>query len=475
MTTKKKAVISVFALIMINVSLICSLRGLPMMAEYGTQIIFFLIIAAILFLVPSGLVSAELATAWPKKGGVYAWVKEALGEKWGFMAIWLQWAQNLIFYPTALAATAAVLAYLFNKPELANSAYFTLAIIIIVYWGATFLNFKGLKTSAKFTSFGTISGIIIPGIVLFVGAAVWVLLGNPSQISFTWEAMKPDFSNIQNIVFFSGLLLFFAGMEVSGAHAAEVENPQKNYPKAIFISSIIIITIFLLGALAIAVVIPAKEISLTAGIMQTFMTIFGKFGMKWMVPIIALLAAPGMIAQVSTWIAGPSKALLATADDGNLPKFFQHTNKNGIQTHILIIQGSIVTLVSLVFLFMPSVSSSFWILSALTVQLYLVMYLLMFISAIKLKYTRAYVHRTFKVPGGNIGMWIVAGVGILASIFAFTVGFIPPVSISASGLVIYRAFLGVGILIMCGAPLVIYHFRKPSWKPKERKKEVVNG
>ncbi len=467
MSNKKKGILSVFGLVMINVALICSLRGLPLMAEYGTSIVFFLLLAALLFLLPTSLISAELATGWPKKGGIYVWVKEAFGPKWGFVATWLQWSQNLVFYPTALAATAATLAYLFGSAELANNPYYTMLVIIVVYWGATFWNFKGLKASSALTNIGTISGVIVPFIVILITAAVWILAGNPSEISFNLQSFIPEF-NTQNIVFFSGIILFFAGIEVSATHAQEVENPQKDYPKAIFISAIIIISIFLLGALSIAIILPANEISLTAGIMQTFMKVYGELGLKWIVPILALLAAPGMIAQVSTWIAGPSKSLLRTADDGSLPKFFQHTNKNDVQTHILIFQGIIVSVISMVFLFMPSVSSSFWILSALAVQLYLIVYLFMYFSAIKLKYTRDYVHRSFNVPGGKIGMWITAGVGILTAIFAIAIGFIPPQPIeSAQGLTFYHLFLVFGILIMCAMPLVVYHFRKPSWLPKK--------
>ncbi len=469
----KKKVLTMFGIVMINVALICSLRGLPMMAEYGTSIVFFLLLAVLLFLVPSSLVSAELATGWPKRGGIYVWVKEALGQKWGFTATWLQWAQNLVFYPTALAATAAVIAYLFNDPVLADNPYFTMFIILFIYWGATFWNFRGLKASAALTKIGTISGVIIPFGIIVITAIVWVATGHPSEISFDWQSFVPTF-NTQNIVFFSGLILFFAGMEVSATHAQEVENPQKDYPKAILISAIIIIAIFMLGALSIAVILPAEEISLTAGIMQTFMKVYTALGLKWLVPILALFAAPGMVAQVSTWIAGPSKSLLSTADEGNLPKFFQRINKNGVQVNILYFQGVIVTLVSMVFLFMPSVSSSFWILSALTVQLYLVMYILMFISAIRLRYTRAYVERAFKVPGGNAGMWIVAGVGLLTAIFAIGIGFVPPQPLDGRGLTMYHIFLATGIIVMCSIPLIIYHFRKSSWKPTQKEREVLN-
>ncbi|MBU0670527.1 APC family permease [Patescibacteria group bacterium] len=457
--------LSVFSLVMINISLIAALRGLPTMAEYGFSIIFFLILAVIIFLIPVALISAELATGWPESGAIYVWVKEALGERWGFVAIWIQWIQNVVFYPTALAAVAATTAFMFN-PQLATNPLFTIIVIFVVYWGATLINFRGLKISTIFTNIGTISGVLLPGILLMGCAILWLAYGNPSAIEFTWASFMPDLSNLSSIVFLTGVFLFFAGMEVSAVHAKEVKNPKKDYPRAIFISSIIIVGIFALGSLAIAIIIPSTEISLTAGIMQTFMTVFDKFGLLWLVPVIAFVAIPGMIAQILNWIAGPSKALLVTAKDGCLPPFFQHTNKHGMQTHIFITQGIIVSLISLVFVVLPSVSSSFWILTALAAQMYLVVYLFMFISAIVLKFKKPDVERAYTVPGGKTGMCIVGGVGIAAAIFAFLLGYVPPNELETGSIYFYVGFLLFGLIILGGAPLLIYAFRKPSWAKK---------
>lgn len=462
MSKPAKHYLSLFSLVMINISLIAALRGLPTMAEYGFSIVFFLILAVIVFLIPVALISAELATGWPKRGGIYVWVREALGEKWGFVAIWTQWIQNVVFYPTALAATAATSAFIF-KPELANNPYYTITVIFVVYWGATLINFRGLKISTIFTNVGTITGVLLPGIILVVCAAVWLGSGNQSAVEFSWTSFTPDMSSLSNIVFLTGVFLFFAGMEVSAVHANEVKNPKKDYPKAIFISSLIIVAIFALGSLAIAIILPASEISLTAGIMQTFMTVFTKFNVMWLVPIIAILAVPGMIAQILNWIAGPSKGLLVTAEDGCLHPFFQYKNKHGMQTHIFITQGVIVSIISLVFVVLPSVSSSFWILTALAAQMYLVVYLFMFISAIVLKYKKPEVERPYSVPGGKIGMILVGGVGILAALFAFFLGYIPPSELETGSIYFYVGFLLFGLVVLCGAPLALYHFRKPEW------------
>src|ERR1700753_2570263 len=95
--------LNVFVLAMLSLAVVISLRNLPLTAEYGFGSPFFYILAALIFMIPYALVSAELASGWPKEGGVFIWVKEALGDRWGFLAIWMQWFHNMTWYPAMLA------------------------------------------------------------------------------------------------------------------------------------------------------------------------------------------------------------------------------------------------------------------------------------------------------------------------------------------------------------------------------------
>ncbi|MFH1781942.1 MAG: amino acid permease [Patescibacteria group bacterium] len=469
MTQQKKHALSVFSLMMMNIALIASLRGLPTMAEEGLSIVFFLLFAAVVFLIPVALVSAELATAWPKEGGIYVWIKEAFGERWGFAIVWMEWLQNMVFYPTALSATAGILAYGFS-PTLAENPLYILVVVISVYWGATFINLKGLKWSSLFTNIGVFAGLVIPGAVLIASGFYWVLGGHSLAIPITFQNFMPNLSNMDNLVFLTGVFLFFAGMEVSAVHAQEVKNPKKDYPKAILMSSIVIVALFILGALTIALIIPRAEISLTAGIMEVFAEIFGDLGMKWIVPILGFLVSIGLVASIIAWIAGPSKGVLVAAKHGDLPPLFRKTNKNHMQTTVLIIQGIVVSCISLIFLFMPDVSSSFWILTALAAQLYLSVYIIMFIAAIALKYKKPDVERPYSVPGGKIGMIIIAGIGLSASLFAIILGFLPPSQLPTGSLFFYEAFLVIGLFGVIVVPHIIYKFRKESWKHPDLRK-----
>ena len=454
----KSTKLGIFALAMINVAAVLSLRNLPAMAEYGYALIFYLALASLCFFIPSALVSAELASGWPRKGGVYLWVKEAFGPKWGFVAIFMQWVNNLPWFPAVLAFAASAIAYVFN-PALASNKLFVVVVIWVSLWVATFLNFRGMKLSAFLSSSGVISGTILPGIAIIILGVIYVFSGKPMAITFSTASLIPKLGNLNQLMLLAGMLMAISGMEMSAVHVTDVENPRKNFPKAIFIASVIIIFLCIVGSLSIAVVIPIKSLSLSAGVCQAFDDLLHAHGIGWATPIMSLLLAYGALAMVVTWMAGPAKGIMEVAKEGYLPKFMQKENTDGMPIGTLIVQAAFSTVLSLAVLFMPTVSSAFWIMSALAAQLYLVMYLLMFASAIKLRYSQPEVERTYKIPGGKVGMWIVSGVAFLASLFVIFFGFIPTSSVRKAGsvsMIAYVAFLLIGVVVCAGIPLFLY-------------------
>lgn len=460
---KNKRVLSVFVLAMLNVSVMASLRNLPLVSEYGLGAIFYFVIVAIMFLIPCALISAEMATGWPRTGGVYIWIREALGDRWGFFAVWVQWAHNLSWYPVILSFVASTVAYVIS-PSLAENKYYILTVVLVAFWGMTLLNYLGIRTSSWFSTFGVIVGTIVPGVFIIALGVSWIFLGNPSQITFNWGSVIPPATDLNNLVFLAGMFLAFAGLEVTAAHASQVKDPQKNYPKAILIAAFITLFLFMLGSLAIAIVIPKSEISLVSGLIDAFGRFFRPYHLEGILPIMAILLAIGAIAEVNAWIIGPVKGLYATTSRGNLPPFFQKLNKKGVPTNLLLFQAIIVTCAAFVFLKMPTVSASYWILTALSAQSYLVMYILMFISALKLRYTHPRVQRPYHIPFGKFGIWTLVILGVVSSLFAIFISFIPPGQFKTGNIFFYELFLILGLLVMCGIPLIIYQYKKTSWE-----------
>lgn len=458
----KGKTLGVFSLVMINVIAVDSLRSLPFSAEYGFSLVFYYLLTSLTFFIPTALVSAELATGWPNRGGVYVWVREAFGDLAGFIIIWLQWVYNIVWYPTILSFIGATLAYLIN-PALADSKVYMLLVVVTIFWSATLINFYGMRASSIVSTLGALFGTLFPMIFIICLGIIWLLLGNPVQIQFTQAEFLPTLTSPANLSFLTAVLFGLVGMEMSAVHADEVKNPGKVYPKAILYSTTIIFLSLVLSSLAIAIVVPKRDLNVVTGLVQAFDIFFSAYHMKWMGPIITLLIIIGGIGSVATWIIGPTKGLLVAAQDGSVPPLFGVMNKKQVPVTLLIFQATIFTILCSVFILMPTVSSSYWVLTAMTAQLAMLVYVALFAAAIWLRYKKPEVKRQFKIPGGKLGIIIVGVLGILSSLGAIVLGFIPPSQLSVGNIWVYESILIVGIVLLTAPPVIIYLRRKPGW------------
>ena len=354
---KTAAKLGVFTLMIMNIVAVVSLRGLPAEAEYGMSSAFYYLFAALVFLIPVSLVAAELAAMFPyQQGGMFRWIGEAFGSKAGFLGIWLQWIESTIWFPTVLTFGAVSLAFIgldhVTDSHLAANRYYTLVVVLAIYWLATLISMKGLGWVGKVSKVGGIVGTIIPVILLVVFGVIYLAIGGHSEMNFHGDFF-PDFTNFDNVVLAASIFLFYAGMEMSGVHVRDISNPAVNYPKAVFGGALVTVLIFVLGTYALGVIIPAKDINLVQSLLVGFDNYCHAFHLEWLSPVIAIALAFGVLAGVLTWVAGPSKGILAVGQAGYLPPFFQKTNKAGVQRNILIVQGCAVTVLSLLFVVMP--------------------------------------------------------------------------------------------------------------------------
>jgi glutamate:GABA antiporter len=441
------------ALAMINVAAMVSPRNLPMMAEYGWSLIFFVLVAVVLFLVPVSLAISELATAWPRRGGVYPWVREAFKGRAGFLAVWCDWSENLAWFPTVLAFTAASFAYAFD-PDLANNKWFLVIVMLTIFWGGTLAAFKGIGATSAIGSIGTVLGAIVPALLIMVLGVAFLADGNTSEIPFSGHEMVPNLG-LTNLVFLTGAILMFAGMEVAGYHADQARNPGRDFPRAILVAAVIMVAFTILGSLALAVVVPQHEISLVGGVMQAFQAVFDALGVEWLLVPTAILITIGGIAHMIPWIMGPATGLASVSQAGEAPRSWGRENGAGVPVRVLIAQGIGTTVFSLLFLFVPSVSTSYWILSVLTAQIIIIMYALIFAAVLRLRYTHPEVHRPYRIPGGTVGVWITAVVGLVGAALSFVLGFVPPDQLKTGNPVLYVGGIALGLAVLALPPFLV--------------------
>jgi glutamate:GABA antiporter len=453
-------ILGVFALAMINVAAVLSIRNFPSMAEFGWSSIGWYFIGTVLFLIPISLAGAELATGWPEGGGVYAWVKQAFGEKGGFIAIFCDWSNNLVWFPTVLAFIASTLAFAIT-PGLAQNPVYMFSVMMIVFWGTTGLAYFGPDVTSKFSNIGVVIGSIVPAIIIISFGIWWIATGAAIVLPpFTPAAIIPVINPV-TVPFFSTIILLFAGMEMAGFHALETKNPQRDYPKAIAFSALIIFLCSVFATLAIAFVIPTQKLGLASGVMQALQYFFDAIHLSWLLAPMALLITLGGIVLLAAWLIGPAKGLGVVALDGNMPPVFNRHNKHGSPVAILVTQAIIGSGISLLYIVLPSINQAYWIMSAITVELLCIMYFLVFATLIKLRYSKPDTPRPFKIPGGRIGIWVVGGLGAFGVVFAFLVGLLPTSFFPS--LPLYVASVLLGTFLLAVPPLIFMKLKKPSW------------
>lgn len=448
--------LTLFALTLLIVGSVDSMRNLPATALFGPTLIFFFVVSAVIFLIPAALVAAELASSWTTTGGIYHWMRLAFGEKWGFLAVWFQWINTMVWYPTILSFMAGLLAHFF--PSLVQNKLYLVSFILIMFWLLTFINLRGLYVSGAIASICAIIGVLIPMILIIALSAFWVIKGQPLQINFTVHDVIPT-SNGTSWISLTAIMASFVGIELAAVHVNNIRKPHKTFPLAMFFSIIIILFTMIGGALAIAGVLPQKSISLTSGVMQAFGSFFHAYNLQWMVPIIAVMIFFGSLGGTINWVISTAKGLLQTAQYGYLPPLLQKENSYGVASNILIMQAILVNLLCLTFLLMPSINGSYWLLTALSTQVYMLMYVLMFAAAIKLRYKYPDQPQPFKIPGGKIGIWLVSLLGLIGCAATLIVGFFPPAGIDVGTRLHYCVTFSSGLFLMIAPSLIFYAYK----------------
>ena len=448
---------------LISLAAVLTLRGFPAVAEYGWSSIAYYLLGAVLFLIPLAMIAAELASAYPKAGGLYAWVKEAFQERSGVLAIWFEWIEDQVWFPTVLSFVAASAAYVFD-PSLADHKVYLVIVMLGVFWGLTLLNFLGLRWTLRLNNPGVIIGTLIPVVVLIGLGVYWLAAGKHNQIPFHASKLAPSLSNINDLVFFVGVVLGYAGIELAGFHAKETRNPRRDFPRALGMAVVLIVGLSIIATLAIAFVVPQHQLSLVSGIPQTFALAFQSLGIGvWATKLIAVLITIGTLVLISTWLLGPSKGLYAAETTGELPPVLHKVNKRHVPVALLLMQGVLTSVFALLFLFVPSVNTGYWMLTALTTQILVMMYIMVMAAGIRLRYTQPDVERPYRVPGGLVGMWVVGGLGIIGCVFSFVIGFVPPPGVSHWPTPIYVTAMAVAIVVCSVPPFIVHRLRKPSW------------
>lgn len=460
-----KGKLSLFAFFAMTASMDITIYNYPSLASAKFSSIFFALVGGLFWFLPTALISAEMASVkgW-NAGGVFGWVGNAFhSERIGFLAVFFQWFQCNVLFVMMSYFLVGMIAHICNVPELNEVPWVKFLSVLIIFGIITLLQLGGTKHTATIAEWGFIIGVLCMAIVFMILAVKYLASpGDPMQITVSPQTFFPDFRDPGTFTIFATFILVYMGIESSGSHVKDLRNPGKDYPRAILMLVALAIIMDSLGSVTIAAVVPAKQLSFNAGIYQAFAFLMRHDGIHavWPLKIASILIVLGVVAEIGSWVVGPSEGLATAADYGYFPKALCRKNKHGVPAVMLGVQYVMATLWAALLTFSGSSNMAFLIASTLTSLIYIICYGFMYAAYFKLIFTEKNYPRAYTVPGGMVGKTLVAVFGSFTSLFAFIVCFIPSSALPASDGPVYVAILVASLLLSIAVPLVLMLFHK---------------
>lgn len=468
-TKTKKTYISVLALTMMNVSMVAGLANDVQQSFYGLASVTYFAIGAICFFIPTALVAAELASGWSNRGGIFLWVGEGLGKGWGLTCLFILWFQTMLNFGMGMPSfTATIMFYTPNYDaavKFAQNPQHELLIMtgwIILYWVLAYLATKGVKTFSNLAKYGVIIGSLIPLAVMVILAIVWVAQGHTPAIPMTPKDLIPKWNGMSTLALAAGVFFSYTGIDMNAAHIKQLKHPEKGFTKAMFISIILAFLIFVVGTVIIAMIIPEKQINVLYTLYSVFRILGSTIGMPWLYMVLVWALLCNTIAMVVTNMAGPSFMLGQAGGSGFLPHWLQEKNKHNMPAHLMYTQIAGMTIIAYLVKLIPNVEGFVILLTQTITVLYMIYYILMFTAFLRLRYDQPNRPRSFKVPGGMVGAWIVAGIGLISSVFAIVLAIYPPAQVKSEvgSPAIYISVIVILVAIILAICLALYQLSK---------------
>lgn len=363
-------------------------------AAIGNAQFFWWIFLIITFLLPYGMVVAELGTTYDSDGGLYDWIREAFGDKWGSRVAWYYWLN----FPLWIASLATLF------PDILGMVFgveFGLGPILLIelafVWIVVLMSFSKVSDSAWILNGGAILKVAIAVAVGVLG--IWFAMNNGFANDMSPHTFLPDLTDTSALTYLSIILFNFMGFEVVCTFAGAMKNPEHDIPKAIIMGGLAIAAIYLFCSFGIGAAIPADQIDPDFGMIVAVQTMVGEAS-----PIFAIICIVFLItlfANMASWSFGVNFVADYAAKHGNMPKVFsRESKKTGMPIGAAIVNGVVASLALMLQLIpIEAVSDGiFWMLFSMNVVFLLISYIPMFPAFLKLRKVDPNRTRVFHFP-----------------------------------------------------------------------------
>lgn len=386
-------------------------------AAIGNAQYFWWIFLLLGFFLPYGLISAELGTTYEDEGGIFDWVRRAYGDRWGSRVAWYYYI-NFPLWMGSLAVLFTDIILQLTGAQL--SPVITILIQLAFIWGVVLISCFKISDSKWILN---IAAIFKAAIMLTIGVlGIYTAVTRGSANEFTLRSFIPTF-DARGLSYISVITFNFLGFEVVTTFASEMKNPTKEIPKAIILGGFIIAAFYLLSAFGISVAIPVEELTISSGIIESFMLLTGRTK-GLLITVFGIMFLYTLAANLVSWSLGVNYVAKYAAEQNALPGVLRHEDKNGMPIGANLTNGVVASVIVLIAPLIPS-QDVFWSFFALNMVTLLMSYILMFPSFLKLRKTEPDRLRPFKIGGGSFKLRLITYLPMVLLIIAVVFSIIP--------------------------------------------------
>ncbi len=389
-------------------------------AAIGNQQFFWWIFLIITFLLPYGMIVAELGTTYDGEGGIYDWVREGLGDKWGARISYYYWVN----YPLWIASLATMF------PDILGMVFgvtFDLPVAIAIELAFVWIVYLMGRSKAADSEWVLNGGALIKvAVAVVVGAlGIWYAMENGFASDMSPQTFLPELTNVDALGYLSIIIFNFMGFEVICTMTDDMANPARDIPKAIIMGGLAIAVIYLFCGFGIGAAIPAAEIDPDYGMIYALQTMVGDSVIFKIVCIAFLIT---LFANMAAWSFGVNSVARYAAEHGNMPKVFASMiSKDDMPNGANLVNAVVATLVlALQLVPIDAISNGiFWMLFGTSVVFLLLTYIPMFPAFLNLRRADPNRERVFTFPFKGALMKVAIAVPCIELVLTIVATIVP--------------------------------------------------
>ena len=461
--------ITFWELVMLNISALFGIRWIARSTSdtyLGLGAIPMWVLMMFLFFVPQAFMCAEMAASYPHDGGLAYWVKVAFGTKYGFLVSWMHWTALIFWFASFLTFFSVNATYMVGRPDLANNKLLVLIMSIAIIWILSIASMKGMEFGKYLTSAGSL-GSTVPTVCLIVMSflAVVILKKAPSASVYSVATMTPKLT-MSSLVEISSIMFSYTGAQLAANFISEMENPQKNYPKAIITAAAIIGVLYVIGSTALTMLLPTSKIQSSTGVLDALTRACELLGVPMVfVQVVAFGIALSVLGALVLYIAQPTKMLFGFVEPGVFSERITKVNEHGIPTKAVIFQAILVSTLLIGVSYLPGVEVIYNTLVTMTALTTLFPYVFLFLAYGKIKREKEDLDGLYVMTKNKKLAAVVTYSVFALCVFAIICAALPIMGNTHDNIIYEAEMIGGSVLIVASGLLI--------WKRSGLKNKVI--